>query len=144
VRVERRTYIDAPPRSVYDVVMDAQRLDDWVTVHDHLESAPDAPLKKGSQLTQILKLAGRKFKVNWRVAENDPCRLVVWDGRGPVHSHARVEYHFDPNGDGTDFSYVNEYDLPGGPLGKVAERAVSRVTQKELDGSLQRLKQLVE
>jgi len=39
---------------------------------------------------------------------------------------------------------VNEYDLPGGALGRVAGRAVSRVTQKEVDGSLQRLKQLVE
>ena len=144
MRVERTTHIAAPPRAVYDVVMDAQRLSDWVTVHDHFEDAPRGPLKKGSQLTQVLKLAGRRFKVRWRVAENDPCRLVVWDGRGPVASHARVEYRFDANGDGTDFSYVNEYDLPGGPLGKVAERAVSRVTQKELEGSLQRLKQLVE
>jgi uncharacterized membrane protein len=69
---------------------------------------------------------------------------VVWEGRGPVASQARVEYRFDPNDGGTDFSYVNEYDLPGGPLGRVAGHAVSRVTQKELDGSLQRLKQLVE
>jgi carbon monoxide dehydrogenase subunit G len=144
MRVERTVHIAAAPRAVYDVVMDARRLSDWVTVHDHLEDAPRGSLKKGSQLTQVLKLAGRRFKVRWRVAENDPCRLVVWDGRGPVASHARVEYRFDPNGDGTDFSYVNEYDLPGGPLGKVAERAVSRVTQKELDGSLQRLRQLVE
>jgi hypothetical protein len=39
---------------------------------------------------------------------------------------------------------MNEYELPGGRLGRFAGRAVSRVTQKELDGSLQRLKQLVE
>ena len=144
MRVERTTHIAAAPKAVYDVVMDAQRLGDWVTVHDHLEDAPRGSLKKGSQLTQVLKLTGRRFKVRWQVVENDPCRLVVWEGRGPVASHARVEYGLDPRGAGTDFSYVNEYDLPGGPLGKVAERAVSRVTQKELDGSLQRLKQLVE
>ena len=144
MRVERTIHIEAPPRAVYDVVMDAQRLGDWVTVHDHLEDAPKGTLKKGSELTQVLKLTGRRFKVRWRVVENDACRLVVWDGRGPVASHARVEYRFDPSGEGTDFSYVNEYDLPGGPLGRVAGHAVSRVTQKELDGSLQRLKQLVE
>ena len=49
--------------------------------------------------------------------ENDPCEHVVWEGRGPLASHARVEYRFDQMADGTDFSYVNEYDLPGGPLG---------------------------
>jgi carbon monoxide dehydrogenase subunit G len=144
VRVERTAHIAAPPQAVYDVVMDPQRLEDWVTVHDHLEGAPKAPLKKGSQLTQTLKLAGRRFKVKWRVVENDPCEHVVWEGRGPVGSHARVEYGFKSNDGGTDFSYVNEYDLPGGPLGRVAGRAVSRVTQKEVDGSLQRLKRLVE
>ena len=48
VRVERTTHIAAPPQAVYDVVMDAQRLGDWVTVHDHLEDAPQGSLKKGS------------------------------------------------------------------------------------------------
>ena len=41
--------------------------------------------------------------MKWQVVENDPCRQVVWEGRGPVLSHARVEYRFDSSGDGTDF-----------------------------------------
>ena len=39
---------------------------------------------------------------------------------------------------------MNQYDLPGGPVGRIAGHAVLRVTEKELDGSLQRLKSLVE
>ena len=76
--------------------------------------------------------------------ENEPCTRVIWEGRGPVASRARVEYRFAPDGEGTDFFYLNEYDLPGGPLGRFAGKAVGRVTQKELDGSLKRLKSLVE
>ena len=85
-----------------------------MTIHHHLEDAPNGRLKKGSKLTQYLKLAGKKFKVRWTVVENDPCERVVWEGRGPVASHARVVYGFEGNGDGTTFSYLNEYDLPGG------------------------------
>jgi carbon monoxide dehydrogenase subunit G len=144
VRVERTTHIAAPPQAVYDIVMDPSRLEDWVTIHQHIVGAAQSPLKKGSELTQSLKLAGTRFNVQWRVVENEPCRHVVWEGRGPVGSRARVEYRFDSNDGGTEFSYINEYDLPGGPLGRVAGRAVSRVTQKEVDGSLQRLKGLVE
>jgi carbon monoxide dehydrogenase subunit G len=144
VKVERTVEIAAPPQRVYDVVMDPARLEEWVTIHHHLEDAPNGRLKKGSKLTQSLKLAGKKFKVRWTVVENDPCVRVVWEGRGPVASHARVVYAFEGNGDGTAFSYLNEYDLPGGALGRMATRAVSRVTQKELEGSLQRLKSLVE
>jgi carbon monoxide dehydrogenase subunit G len=144
VKVERTVEIDAPPERVYDVVMDPARLEEWVTIHHHLEDAPNGRLRKGSKMTQCLKLAGKKFNVRWTVVENDPCVRVVWEGRGPVASHARVVYELEENSDGTRFSYLNEYDLPGGALGRIAGRAVSRVTQKELDGSLQRLKLLVE
>jgi carbon monoxide dehydrogenase subunit G len=144
VKVQRSISIAAPPERVYDTVMNPSRLEDWVTIHHHLVDAPNGPLEKGSKLTQSLRLAGRPFTVRWTVVENDPCRQVVWEGRGPVASHARVVYGFDEDGEGTRFSYTNEYDLPGGPLGRVAGRAVARITQKELDGSLQRLKSLVE
>jgi carbon monoxide dehydrogenase subunit G len=144
MRVEHSTHIAAPPERVYDIVMNPERLRDWVTIHHSLEGNPSSPLRKGSTLTQVLKLAGSKFHVHWKVVENEPCEHVVWEGRGPVASHARVEYRFDSNDGGTDFSYVNEYDLPGGPLGRFAGKAVARVTQKEVEGSLQRLKRLVE
>jgi carbon monoxide dehydrogenase subunit G len=144
MKVERTVDIAAPPEHVYEVVMDPSRLGEWVTIHHRLEAAPPDRLEKGSKLTQHLKLAGRRFKVLWTVVENDPCKRVVWEGRGPVASHARVEYGFAPNGDGTTFRYINEYDLPGGFLGRLAGRTVSRVTGKELNGSLQRLKSLLE
>jgi carbon monoxide dehydrogenase subunit G len=144
VRVERTVDIAASPQEVYDVVMDPERLEEWVTIHHHLEDAPNGRLRKGSKMTQVLKLAGTKFHVRWTVVENEPFVRVVWEGRGPVASHARVVYELEGNGDGTRFRYLNEYDLPGGALGRIAGRAVSRVTQKELEGSLQRLKSLVE
>lgn len=146
MRVERDVQIEAPPRRVYDVVMDPHRLEDWVTIHHHLESASSAPLERGSKLTQCLKLAGRKFHVHWTVVQNDPCKRVVWEGRGPVGSKARVVYEFggSSNGGFTDFHYMNEYDLPGGALGRIAGRGVARVTQKELDATLRKLKAIVE
>jgi carbon monoxide dehydrogenase subunit G len=144
VKVERSVDIAAPPQRVYDVVMNPSRLGEWVTIHHHLEGSPPVRLEQGSLLTQYLKLAGRRFKVRWRVVENDPCRRVVWEGRGPVASHARVVYGFADNGGGTRFSYTNEYVLPGGPLGRLAGRTLARVTARELDGSLQRMRSLVE
>jgi carbon monoxide dehydrogenase subunit G len=144
MRVERTMEIGAPPERLYDIVMDPKRLEEWVTIHHHLEDAPRGPLKQGSKLTQCLRLAGRKFKVRWTVVENDPCKRVVWEGRGPVGSHARVEYGFESNGGGTRFSYVNEYDLPGGVLGRIASRTVSKVTGKEVDATLRKLRSLAE
>jgi carbon monoxide dehydrogenase subunit G len=144
MKVERTVELSASPERVYELVMDPSRLSDWVTIHHHLEGTPPDRLERGSKLTQWLRIAGRRFKVRWTVVENEPRSRVVWEGRGPVATHARVEYRFTPNGAGTRFSYVNEYDLPGGPLGRLAGRTVARVTAKELDATLQRLKSLVE
>jgi carbon monoxide dehydrogenase subunit G len=144
VKVERSVEVAAPPERLYELVMDPTRLDEWVTIHHHLEGSPPARLERGSKLTQCLRLAGRRFKVRWTVVENDPCRRVVWEGKGPVASHARVEYGFSPNEDGTSFSYMNQFELPGGPLGRLAGRTLKRITTRELDGSLERLKKLVE
>lgn len=144
MKVERTIDIAAPPERVYDVVMDPNRLEDWVSIHQSLMDAPGGALKQGSELTQCLKLAGRKFNVTWKVVEDDCPTRVVWEGQGPVHSHAKVVYEFEPNGDGTRFSYMNQYDLPGGPLGKLAGRSVAGVARKEADKSLERLKKLFE
>jgi carbon monoxide dehydrogenase subunit G len=144
VKVERDTHIAATPEQVYDVVMDPRRLEDWVTIHQALVEAPDGPLQEGSTLAQRLKLAGRGFTVRWSVAENQRDERVVWEGKGPMHSRATVTYEFAEEEEGTRFSYANEYHLPGGLLDRMAGPAIRRVTAKEVDESLKRLKQLVE
>ena len=144
MKVERTVAIRASPESVYEIVMDPRCLEKWVSIHQFLEDEPSGQLQKGSTLTQCLKLAGRGFKVRWKVVENDRAKRVVWEGKGPVRSKAKVIYGFAPDGDGTEFSYTNEYDLPGGAIGRLAGPMVKKVTAGELDESLRRLKALVE
>ncbi len=145
MKVEREIEIAAPPEDLYEVVMDPTRLADWVTIHKKLEDAPAGQLEKGSTLTQCLKLAGRTFKVRWKVVENDRAKRVVWEGRGPLRSKTKVIYEMAAAQNGTThFTYLNEYDLPGGPLGRMAGPAVRKVTGGELDASLEKLRKLVE
>lgn len=144
MRIVRSMDIAAAPERIYDIVTDASRLKDWVTIHDELLQAPAGSLREGSRLTQRLRLAGRCFTVDWTVVESTRARRVVWTGRGPVRSTASVTYELEPSAAGTRFSYANEYDLPGGPLGRIAGPMVARVTTGELDRSLDKLRGLVE
>jgi len=145
MRVERSIEIDAPPEKVYEVVMDPRRLEDWVTIHVGLKAAPNGDLERGSELIQCLKLAGRRFDVHWDVVEADRPTRVVWEGRGPVHSRAKVVYDIHPNdGNRTAFHYVNEYSLPGGPLGRIAGGALRGTAERESERTLERLKGLFE
>ena len=143
MKVERSIEIAAPPAEVYEVVMDPHRLEDWVTVHAGLHDAPDR-LKKGSELSQSIKVAGQKFKVDWQVVTADEPSRVEWEGRGPMGTNARVAYDLEDAGGATRFNYVNEYDFPGGPLGRLGAKAFERTAGKEADKTLEKLKGLLE
>ena len=144
-KLEREIHIDAPAEAVYDKLTDPDCLGEWVTVHDAMEEAPDRNVEPGDTLVQRMKVAGQKFRITWHVDEAQRPSRVVWTGKGPMGTKARATYEIESlNGDGCTFSYTNEYDLPGGPVGKVAGKAVIGASGGEADKSLERLKRLVE
>jgi carbon monoxide dehydrogenase subunit G len=142
--LEREIHIDAAPEDVYARLMDPDCLGDWVTIQDELLEAPDGDLVQGSELVQRCKVAGQRFKLKWKVESADKPRKTVWKGRGPFGSKAKVTYDLAENNGGTDFTYTNEYSLPGGPVGKLAGRAVVGASGAEADKTLKRLKKLIE
>jgi len=143
-KLEREIHIDAAPEDVYSKLMDPDCLGDWVTIQDELLEAPDGDLEQGDELVQRCKVAGRKFKLSWTVEQAERPHKTVWKGKGPLGSKAKVTYDLAANEGGTDFTYTNEYSLPGGPIGKVAGRAVVGASGAEADRTLKRLKKLIE
>lgn len=146
MKVQRDITIDAPPEQVWEVLMDPQRLEDWVSIHQHLKDAPGGMLEEGDELTQCLRLMHKNFNVKWKVKQADKPRRAVWEGRGPVRSKAQVTYELESDGDGaTRFHYVNEFKAPGGPFGSFfADRAFQGTSEREADKTLDALKGLLE
>ena len=138
-------WIDASPEDVYDVLTDPKCLGEWVTIQEELVEAPEPPLEKGDCVVQRMKVVGKSFEVSWDVEVADRPSKVRWSGGGPMGSTARATYELEPNGNGgTKFSYTNEYDVPGGPVGKMAGRALVSASGGEADATLKRLKDFVE
>ncbi len=143
--VRESVSIDAPLERVWEKVMDARCLGEWVTTHDTVEGAVSGAAEEGMSFTQKLRLAGKGFKVRWRIVEADPPRLARWAGEGPRRSAARVVYRLSEDGGGTRFDYENEYELPGGVLGKAAGAMLSTaLARREARRSLENLKRLLE
>jgi uncharacterized membrane protein len=145
-RVTASVEIDAPSDEVWDVVMDPDRLEDWVTIQRRLSRVSDRPLRQGSTLVQSLRLRGATFKVRWTVVDLDTGRAARWEGRGPARSKAHIVYRLvSRDRGGTCFEYENEFEPPLGPLGAAASRAlIGGVPEREAKASLQRLKSLLE
>src|SRR5271156_5333935 len=134
--------IAAPPAEVWKLVMDPDRLGDWVTVHRGLHHADDGPPRVGYRMDQQLHLRGVSLEIHWKLVEYRPCELAVGDGRGPARSRARTEYILSPWRDGgTRFDYHNEFRPPLGPIGAIVSRAlVGGIPEREAKRTLDRLR----
>lgn len=144
--VHVKTRIDAPIERVWETVMDPRRLEEWVTIHRSLKSAPSEPLHPGSEMEQVMHFRGISFTVHWTLVDVQEPTNAEWDGRGPAHSRARIRYELSGDSDGaTEFEYFNEFTPPGGRLGVVASRViVGAASEREANRSLQKLKELLE
>ncbi len=145
-KVNASVHIDAPPEKVWEVVMDPNRLAEWVTIHRRLNHADEGRPRVGYQMEQQVHLRGVSLDVHWELVECSPNSRAVWEGRGPARSHARTEYVLvpEPRGSGTRFSYHNQFHAPLGPIGAIASRAlVGGMPEREAHRTLERLSELM-
>jgi uncharacterized protein YndB with AHSA1/START domain len=137
--------IAVAPTQVWEVVMDPQRLDQWVTIHRKLLRADAGPTRVGYTMDQRIHLRGVNLEVHWRLVECQPAALALWEGRGPARSRACTEYILSADDGGTRFDYRNEFRPPLGPLGAIVSRAlVGGMPQREAKRTLERLRDYLE
>lgn len=137
--------IAAAPEKVWEVVMDARRLGEWVTIHRRLLHADDGPPRVGFRMDQQIHMRGVSLDVHWELVECRPCRLAVWEGRGPARSRAHSEYRLREEDGGTRFDYRNEFHAPLGPVGAIVSRAlVGGMPERAAGRTLERLRTLLE
>jgi uncharacterized protein YndB with AHSA1/START domain len=137
--------IDAPIERVWDLVMDPERLGDWVTIHHSVAEVPNGELTTGSRFRQEMRLKGIPLRVRWEVVECRPPRRARWQGKAVAGAEARISYELSEHGTGTRFDYENEFELPAGRAGKLAGRAFNAISgDREAKRTLARLKALLE
>jgi uncharacterized protein YndB with AHSA1/START domain len=134
-------HIDASPEDVWKLVMDPNRLGDWVTIHRGLGRVDAGPPRVGYRMNQQVHLRGVSLDVHWTLVECSPGARAIWTGRGPARSRARTEYILEGERDGTRFDYRNEFHPPLGPLGAILGRAlVGGMPEREATHTLDRLR----
>lgn len=143
--VHEQVVIAASPERVWETIMDPTLLGRWVSTHASVEGAEGGPVGEGAAFKQRVRVAGRSFRVEWRVVEADRPHLACWEGRGPAGSTAHVRYRLDEEDGATRFSYENEFEPPGGALGRAAAgRLIAAAGKREARKSLAKLRTLLE
>lgn len=144
--VKAKIEIAVPIERVWETIMEPSRLGDWVTIHKSVRNVSQAPLRKGATMDQSMVVRGVAFRVHWTLVAVEGPHRAEWEGSGPGHSRARIQYVLASSGNGgTVFEYTNEFHPPGGRLGNVAGRVIVGATsEREAKNSLLRLKALLE
>jgi carbon monoxide dehydrogenase subunit G len=136
--------LPAPPEDVWAIIMDVERLHEWVSIHRGLGEHSGGPPAIGATMEQTLALRGAKFKVSWELVQCEAPYRATWVGKGPARSKAETGYRLEAIDSGTRFHYRNEFKAPLGPLGAVASKAlVGGLPEKEAHASLANLKRLL-
>ncbi len=140
--IEQSIDLGTTREQLWDLLMDPNRLGEWVGPHRSIKDVPDLPLGEGDRFRQKLGFGPISFKVKWEVVQLNKPEFTRWVGTGPGGSRAEVVYTLSEleGGAGTRFDYCNDYELPGGVMGRAAKRAFSSATgAREARKSLQRL-----
>jgi carbon monoxide dehydrogenase subunit G len=140
--VSRTVVIPRPPEEVFGWLLDADRVPRWMSGVSSYEVT--GPLGPGSRVRQRLEVSGQTVDVDMEIVRYEPPRAA--ETRFETNGIDVVNvYTLEGDGDGTRFSYENEFKPPGGFIGNAASRVlVGGVPQREANRSLQRLKALLE
>ena len=143
--VSQSIEIDAPIEEVWALVMDPNRLGEWVTIHDSVSEVPKGDLEKGSRFKQEMKLKKVPLKVRWEVVECTAPKQAKWQGEAAAGAKAQIVYELSERDGTTTFNYENQFELPAGKVGKLAGKAFNAMSgDREAKKSLKTLKELIE
>ena len=132
VRVEETVEIEAPPERIWELVMNPRRHEEWVPAYRESFGLPDGPLKPGDSFSQRLCLVGQEVRMDWTLLEREDPRRAAWRATGPGSAEADVLFELSSDDGHSRFRYVNEFDPPGGFLGRAAALPARRQARKSL------------
>ncbi len=139
-RVEASVVINRPVDDVFAYVTDVTNWPQW-TGFPEVEQTSEGPVGVGTTFRGLSEFMGRRDEWTSEVTAYEPSKRVeqkiIW---GPMSMEQTLS--FDPVEGGTRYTQVGEGETAG--VFKVAGPIVNRAMRKQLEGSLAKLKEILE
>lgn len=140
--IRRTRSVAAEPQAVWDVLADFGAISGWADFVDHsclLEHGDDGVQVGTSRRVQV----GRNTLVE-RITDFDPPTALAYDVEGfPRWLTVNNRWTLAPSGGATAVTLLSTVTV-GGPLGRIVEGIVTRVSAKQLDTLLDGLAKRLE
>ena len=141
-KVERSILIHASGDQIDVITRDGKRLAEWYAGVEKAEPDDVYP-NPGGKIVMTYKSGGAKFDITQTVLERVDGQSAKYKMEGMITG--TNSWVFTPEGGGTLVKATFDYEMPGGVLGKLADKMiVERMNTENLEKSLNNLKKLVE
>lgn len=134
-------HVSRPPDEVFAFVADARNRPLWDESVDTEELTSPEPIGVGSTVRTQMRSMGRDYVLTWEIVEHDPPRRqTIESTSGPFATTLAYRLSAQDGGTLVDFS------VEGRPTGmlRLLQPLIARNTEKNLDRSFPRLKQVLE
>jgi hypothetical protein len=141
--IKKSIVIKGDPLEIDGLTSDTDRLPEWYTGVLRAEAGPGYPEQIGSQAKLAYKAAGVTFETTLTTLEFEAGKQSLFKMEGMITGTNRWTYATEE--EGTRLTLEVDYEMPGGGLGKIADRlVVERMNDKNAETSLNNLKALFE
>jgi uncharacterized protein YndB with AHSA1/START domain len=141
IKVEASTVIQKPVAEVFSYTNDPAKNKNWQEGLVDSKITSPGPMGVGTQMTDVRKFLGRDMDSKLEVTAYEPNkRISLKTVSGPIKFE--ITQLYEPTDGGTKLTMIGEGE-PGG-LFKLAEGAVKKQFETQLQGDLGRLKKVME
>jgi hypothetical protein len=140
--LERSTLIRASLEAINDIAMSCDRWPEWYPGVQH--ATPDDVYPEiGGKVSIAYKAAGLSFTLTFTLVDYAFGQTVAYDIEGMMTGNTR--YILEEQEDGVLMTARFDYTVPGGGLGKIADKLViERMNADNLEKSLANMKAILE
>lgn len=121
--IVRTADVDRPIEEVWDLWSDVRILPELSASTTEVRGAPERLTAVGQSFTQVVRAVGRCFESRWEVVAIEPCDHLTIEGSvgfGVTNRITERVVELGPRR--TRMELTVDYDLPFGPLGRLASR----------------------
>jgi len=142
MKIEQSIAISRPIEEVFAYVTDYDTQLQWQSGLLEAKITSEGPLGVGSQYTYVTQMLGRRVETAGEITEHEPSRKHEWKATSGPLPELQGGFLFEPTEGGTKVTMLAEAE-PGGFF-KLAEPLAIRMVRRQLETSLNNLKDLLE
>ncbi len=141
-KVERSIFIKTSPQHLDEITADAKRMTEWYVGIEAVKADSNYPAP-GSKALLTYRSAGVKLDVTQIVVERVLEKGATYKLEGMMTGTST--WTISPQEGGIKLTALFDYEMPGGALGKIADKLiVEKMNIENLEKSLQNLKKIAE